>query len=310
VTVTAGGGPAPSAQRIGSRADGRGRAQAFAALTLLAAVWGYSWVMVKVATRDASPIAVAALRNGLGAAALLVFLAATRRPLRPPPFGPTAVYGLLQTVGFTALQTIAVSLGGAGRIAILAYTMPFWLALLAWPLLGERIGGARWGALAIAAAGLWLVAGPTGTRSGLASLLGVASGLLWAASTVWVVRTLIRRGHDLLSVTLWQMVWGGAVLTTLALLFPGDVRWTASLAGSLAFLAIASNALGWALWVFVLSRLPAATAGLGSLATPVVGVALAAAQLHEIPSRGELLGMVLVVAALVVNARATAGRRA
>jgi len=310
--VTAGArgeGPGTAREGGGARAPAPGRARAFAALALLAAVWGYTWVVLKIATRDASPLAISALRGGLGAAALLAFLALTRRPLRPTPFGPTAVYGLLQTVGFTVPQTIAVSLGGVGRTAILAYTMPFWLALLAWPFLGERITGPRWGALALAGAGLWLVAGPLGTRPALASLLGVASGLSWAASTVWVVRTLLRRGHDLLSVTAWQMVWGSAVLAVLTILFPEGVRWTPSLAASLAFLG-GANALSWALWVFVLSRLPAVAAGLGSLATPVVGIALAAAQLHEIPSRVELLGMALVVTALLVNALAPAGPRA
>jgi drug/metabolite transporter (DMT)-like permease len=53
-------------------------------------------------------------------------------------------------------------------------------------------------------------------------------------------------------------------------------------------------------------------AGLASLATPVVGVTAAAIQLHEIPSRTELLGMTLIVAALglnAVSARESAGKR-
>ena len=61
--------------------------------------------------------------------------------------------GLLQTMGFTLLQTLAVSMSGAGKVAVLAYTMPFWVAILAWPILGERIHGVRWIALALAAVG-------------------------------------------------------------------------------------------------------------------------------------------------------------
>jgi drug/metabolite transporter (DMT)-like permease len=290
--------PPPSARR--------GRAAAFAALALLAVIWGYSWVAIKVATRDASPLAVAALRSALGAAALLAWLAASRRPLRHPPFGPTFVYGMLQTVGFTIPQTVAVSLGGAGRIAVLAYTMPFWLALLAWPFLGERLGRARWAALVLALAGLWLVVGPLRAGTALPSALGILSGFLWAASAVWMLRTLFRRGYDLLSVAAWQMVWGSAVLAALALVVPTHVRWTGSLVASIAFLAVCGNALGWAVWMFVLSRLPATVAGLGSLATPVVGVLAAAVQLREVPSPAELAGMACIVVALVVNARSGA----
>ena len=71
----------------------------------------------------------------------------------------------------------------------------------------------------------------------------------------------------------------------------------------MAFMSILGGALAWFLWMFIISRLPAGVAGIASLATPVVGVAAAALQLHEIPSRTELFGMALIVAALVVNAR-------
>lgn len=286
------------------RADARRRAAAFAALAFLALVWGYSWVAIKVATRDASPLAIAALRSALGAAALFAWLAATRRPLRAPPHGPTVVLGLVQTAGFTVAQTVAVSVGGAGKIAVLAYTMPFWLALLAWPFLGERLGRTRWAALALAGVGLSLVVGPLQARSALGPALGILAGLIWAASAVWMLRTLFRRGYDLLPVMAWQMVWGTVALAALALVVPSHVRATPSLVLSLAFLGIGGNAVGWAVWVFVLARLPATVAGLGSLATPVVGVLAAAAQLGEIPSRSELAGMACIVVALLVNARA------
>lgn len=288
----------------------RGRALAFATLGLLSFIWGSAWVVLKVATRDAAPLAIAALRAAIGAAALLGFLAAARRPLRPPPFGPTLVLGLLQTVGFGLPQIIAVALGATGRTIVLGYTMPFWLTLLAWVFLGERIGRARWTALALAAVGLALVFGPLDARSMLPSLVGVSSGVLWAASVVWALRTLLGRGHDLLLVTAWQMAWGAIVLCALALAFPSPVHVTGSFVASMAFLSLVANALGWALWMFVLSRLSPAAAGLGTLATPVVGVALAAVRLGEIPTRLELAGMAFIVAALALNAATAARRRA
>lgn len=286
------------------------RGGAYLALGVLALGWGYSWVMVKVATQDASPVVVALSRNVLGAVALLAFLAASGRSLRPPPFLPTAVYGLLQTTCFQLLQSVAVSMAGAGKVAILAYTMPFWLSLLAWPFLGEQIRGARWLALALAAIGLVLIVTPLESRSGLASGLAVLSGLVWAASAVWVIRLRHAGSYDPLSLTAWQMVWGALPLALLALVLPVHLRWTAAFLGAVTFLGVVANAVGWALWLFVLSRLPAGVAGIGSLATPVVGIVAAAWQLHEIPSRAELAGIACVVVALVVNARAGAPARA
>jgi drug/metabolite transporter (DMT)-like permease len=292
------------------RQQRRARAEAYLALAVLAVIWGYSWVSTRIATRDGSPLLVASLRAALGAAALLVFLALSRRPLRPTPFLPTLVYGLLQTTGFTLLATVAVSLGGAGRIALLAYTMPFWLALLAWRFLGEKPRGGTWAALGLAAVGLGLVVTPLGSRSTLANALAVGAGLVWAASAVWVVRVLARQCPDLISLTTWQMVWGALALLAVTALAPVRVRWTPSFIGSVAFLGIGATAVGWALWLFVLARLPAGVAGLGSLATPVVGLVLAAAQLGEIPSRSELVGIACIVTALAVQGLARRpGRR-
>ncbi len=282
----------------------RTAAGAYLALAFLALFWGYSWVAVKVATHDAPAFTVAAMRAGLGAVTLLAFLAATRRSLRPTPFVPTAIYGLLQTTGFTLLQTMAVSMAGAGKVAILAYTMPFWLALLARLFLGERIAGARRVALALAGAGLGFIVWPLDVRSAPANALAVLAGLVWAASAVWVIRAQRADPRDLLSLTTWQMVLGAVPLVAIALAAPGEVRWTGALVASIAFLAVVATAAGWALWLLVLSRLPPAVAGVASLATPVVGVTLAAVQLGEIPSRAELAGIACVVAALVVNARA------
>jgi drug/metabolite transporter (DMT)-like permease len=296
-------GETAAEQRVsaGATHPRRGRAEAYLALAVLSLVWGYSWVAVKIATRDASPLLVASLRAALGAVALIAVLAATRRPLRPPPFLPTLVYGLLQTTGFTLAQTLAVSIGEAGKVAILVYTMPLWLALLAWRFLGEKIAGAQKVALALAALGLGLIASPLGSRSMLANALAVAAGIVWAASAVWVRRVLAKRAYDLLSLTAWQMVWGALALLAITFVSPVHVRWTPSFIASIAFLSIGPTAFGWTLWLFILSRLPAGVAGIGSLASPVVGLAFAAVQLGERPSAREMAGIACIIGALAVR---------
>src|SRR5579884_4444269 len=154
----------------------------YAALVVLALIWGYTWVAIKVATADANPYAVAAIRLAVATVVLFAVLAGMRRSLRPTPFVPTLVLGLLQTTGWTLLQTFAVAIGGAGKSAILGYTMPFWTALLAWPFLGERITRLRWVALALAAAGLALVVAPLDRHTFVSDGLAVAAGISWAAS--------------------------------------------------------------------------------------------------------------------------------
>ncbi len=284
----------------------RPRGDAYAALAGLALVWGYTWVVIKVATHDASPLVVAAVRPALGAVCLLARAGGDAPLAAADAVGDTVVLGLLQTTGFTLLQTLAVSLAGAGKVAVLAYTMPFWVALLAWPFLGERIERARWIALGLAALGLGFVLAPLDAHAVLADVLGIASGIVWAASAVWAKRLRARHQVELLSLTTWQMIWGAIPLVIVMAVLPEHVRWTASFVAAMAYMTVASQALAWVLWLFVLSRLPAGMAGIASLATPVLGVGFAALQLHEIPSATELVGMALIVAALVVNARAPA----
>jgi len=63
-------------------------------------------------------------------------------------------------------------------------------------------------------------------------------------------------------------------------------------------------------WFFILRTLPASTAGIGTLATPVGGVASAWIQLGERPGPGEAAGMLLIVVALaLLVVRETAGTR-
>lgn len=284
----------------------RGRASAYAALAVLAFVWGYTWVVIKVATHDASPFVVSGARIAIAALVLFGVMAATGRSLRPTPFVPTLVLGLLQTTGWTLFQTIAVALAGAGKVAVLAYTMPFWVALLAWPFLGERIRGTRWAALALAAAGLAFVVAPLNGATWLADAFALIAGISWAASIVWAKRLRARYRVDLLALTAWQLLWGAIPLVVIMAIAPGRVDWTTSFVLALAYMSVLGGALAWFLWMFIISRLPAGVAGIASLATPVVGVVAAAIQLHEIPSRTELIGIVLIIVALIVNVRSDA----
>jgi drug/metabolite transporter (DMT)-like permease len=279
----------------------RGQGEAYIALISLAFIWGYNWVMMKVAAENASALLVALGRPLLGATVLFVVLA-VRGNLRPTPFVPTLILGLLQTTGFSLFAVLAVSTGGAGKVAVLAYTMPFWIVLFAWPLLGEKIAGARWIALVLAAIGLALVVSPLDRHTILGDALAVLAGMLWALSAVWTKMLRARHEVELLSLTTWQMIWGTIPLIVIALFVPEHIRLAPETFIAFGFVGLIAQSLGWLLWAFILSRLPAGVAGIALLATPVVGVCAAALQLHEIPSHAELAGMVLIVIALVVNA--------
>jgi drug/metabolite transporter (DMT)-like permease len=282
------------------------------ALATLALVWGYNWVVMKIGLRYSQPFTFAALRTFLGALVLIGLLTALRRPLRPKALALTCAIGLLQTTGFVGLIMWALSEGGAARTSVLAYTMPFWLLLMAWVVLGERLGRLQWVAVGLAFVGLLLVLSPWRLNGLSGCLLAVGAGFLWAASAV--VAKILQKRHtvDLLSLTAWQMLLGSVPLIVIAwATATGPPVWSASFIWALAYNVLLANALAWFLWLYALRVLSAGSAGLGTLATPVVGVAAAWIQLAERPSPAEMVGMALIVGALgiVTLAQAAAGRR-
>lgn len=282
----------------------------FLALILLALCWGYNWVMMKVGVRDCDPFTFAVLRNFLGALALMAVVAMRRGSLRPKLFWWTALFGIFQTTLF-ALPVWAIYLGSAGRASVLTYTMPFWLLMLAWPILGERIRGLQWVAVALALAGLVFVLGPWNLSNVWASLLALAGGLAWAIGSL--LFKIIKKRHqiELLSFTAWQALLGTLPLVVVAALVDKEgPTWTGSLIGALVYNVIPGSAIAWLLWLYILQNLPAGVAGISSLAVPVVGVLAAWIQLGERPLLLEAIGMGLIVVALaVLTARELRGRR-
>jgi len=271
------------------------------ALAALALIWGYNWVVMKVALLYAQPLTFAALRTFLGALALLLLLVILRRPLRPSAVRWTVAIGLLQTTAFLGLTTLALELGGAGRTAVLTFTMPFWLLLLAWAFLGERLRALQWAAIALSLAGFILMLAPWQLSGGLGTALAVVGSLTWAISAV-LIKTMQRRHHvELLSFTAWQMLFGSLPLIAIAAFtWSKSPVWSGSFIWALSFVVLLGNALGWFLWFFVLRSFTAGTAGISTLAIPVVGVVTAWIQLGERPSAIEAVGMMSILAALAI----------
>lgn len=284
-------------------------------LVTIAPIWGYSWVVNKVALDDSRPLTFMAISLAGCAGFLFLVLLVTRRPLRPPPLGWVALIGLLQTTLFSGLATVALDVGGAGKVAVLAYTMPFWLLLLARLFLGERLHGLQLPAVALAFAGLVFVVRPWDIGGALSGMLACAAGVAWAAASLAVKLLQRRCPVDAIRLAAWQMALGCLpLIAAAALTDPTGPHWTATFVGCVAYTMLLSNGLAWVLWVYALHALSAGAAGLGTLAVPVIGVAAAWLQLGEAPTLVEGVGMVLIIGALAVLAasgvRAGAAREA
>ena len=263
-------------------------------------IWAYSWIVMKQVLAYVGPFDFAALRYLLGAAVLFIVLVIARQPLRPPPLLLTIGIGVFQTAAFQGLGQWALRTGGAGHVALLAYTMPFWAVLLAWLMLGDRPTRRHVIGLALAAVGLLCIIEPWRAMGSVASTaLAIAAGICWAVGTVLTKRMFLRHKPSVLNLTAWQMLAGGIALGIVALLVPQrPIAWTGALIAGLAYSVVIASSIAWWLWSIVLQRLPTTVASLSSLGVPIVSVLLAWVILHERPSLMEWVGIAFVVAGL------------
>lgn len=277
------------------------RHRALLALLVLVLVWAYSWVVMKQVMRYAGPFEFAALRYLGGAVVLFAVLIVRRQSLRPTPWRLTILVGLCQTTAFQALSQWALVSGAAGHVSLLAYTMPFWVVLLAWWLLRERPTPRHGLGLVLAGGGLVCVMEPW---HGLGSLhsagLAVTGGLAWALGTVLSKRMFQLHAPSPLSFTAWQMLLGAIGLGVIALAVPSrPIEWSMAFMAGLAYSVLLASSLAWLLWLYVVKNLPTTVAGLSSLAVPVTAVLLSWLILHEQPDGMEWLGIVLIALGLV-----------
>ncbi len=262
-------------------------------------IWGYSWVLMKIALRHAHPFDFAALRVGLGAVLLFAIVAARGRGLALPAYRMAFLLGTLQVALFIGLSHYALLTAGPGKTSVLVFTMPFWMIVFARLLLGERMRGPQWAAVALALAGLVLVVAPWRLTSLEGSVLAVAAGATWAMAAVlskrWPTRV------DPLLFTAWQLLVGFGWLGLLAWLHPHPpIEWAGEFVVALVFSGVFATGIGWWLWTYVLEHNSAGIAGLNSLGIPVIAVLASAWQLGERPPPMELAGMAAIVAALAI----------
>ena len=284
----------------GQRRSGDGTAKLM--LVMLSFVWGVTWPMMKIALLEIPPFSMRLATSALGAATLVAYSMLRRRNLairRARVWAHVVVASLLNIVAFTLLSAFAQLNATASRVAVLAYTMPIWAALLARPVLGERLTALRAAALALCATGLAVLISAQAVAGSLTGvLLAVGSGFVWAAGTVYLKWARIE--GDPLAITTWQLVIASLVIGACVPIFEGSVHlWPVHRDALLAVLLIGVTSSGFAylLWFDIVRRLPAMTAALGVLSVPVLGVIASMILLGERLTTADVIGFTSILAA-------------
>lgn len=273
-------------------------------LVMLAFCWGGAWPALRIALDELTPWSVRLFAYCIGAATLAVLIKMQGRSFHIP-FGRNWIHifiaGLLNVVAFGVFGTFAQLSTATTRVIIINYSMPIWASLLAWAILRERPN--KWVAagLALCIAGLTVLVYPVAAASlqeptGL--ILAFLCAVSWAAGTIYMKA--IRFDGDLIAVTMWQIVVGVVVFAIFFLIFRGPpvfeaLQWR-TWAG-VAYAGLFGTAFAYFIWYNIIGKVSTATASLGTLANPVVGVIGSVVILGEHLTGADMIGFALVFAA-------------
>ena len=276
------------------------------------AVVGISLSGPMTALVAAPALAIAFWRNAAGAAALLpVLLTTERRSLagvRLRDLRSSVVAGLFLAAHFAAWLPSLSMTSVAASIALVT-TTPVWTALAA-RLTGVRLPAQVWWGLALAVAGVVLIAGVDVTVS-LRALAGDGLALLGAIAAAGYVlagaRARVRLSTSAYSVVCYSTC---AVVVALAALVAGIplAGFSARDWWLIAGITVVAQLLGHTVFNLVLSSVEPTVVGLAILLEVPGALIVALVLLQQLPPLLALPGMVLVVVGVALVARASRPR--
>jgi drug/metabolite transporter (DMT)-like permease len=224
-----------------------------------------------------------AFRSGLGAFAEL------RRA------GATGIIVALCITGTFVLHVLAMMNTTVANVLVVQSTSPLLVAVLAWLVLGERLGARGWVTLALAFAGLAVVIGGAiggGRALGDVLALGVAS-----CSACMVILTRRARAVNMQPVT----IVSAALAVLIALPFGAPLSVPPGAIALLLSLGLIQMTLGLSFFLYALRLLPAAQVTLIALLEPVLGPIWVWLLKGEEPAATTIIGGAIVLGALAMN---------
>jgi len=293
------------------------RTKEYLVLFLLAALWGASFLFIKVAIVDMSPLTLVFVRLALGAAGLLLFV----------PFNPKIMQGWHTRLGAFTIVTIfnaiipylTISWGeehvSSGMAAILNATTPLVLIIASnwWPS-GERLTRARLGAVLLGFLGVGILVGPAAFTTGASplALLGMFSCFIGAAS--YALGSLFARrllsGLPLMQQAIGQIGMGAVLLAPIAgiaLIVEPQTRipsgW--AIAAALA-LALGGTTLAYICYFWLIERVGPTSTLIVTYLLPCFALVYGALLLHEPLSINALGGLTLILLGIFFAGRKSA----
>jgi drug/metabolite transporter (DMT)-like permease len=211
--------------------------------------------------------------------------------------------GATAVAGYNALFLYGLELAPASDGAIIVPGLaPVFSMLIAWPVLGERIGGRRMAGLLLAFVGVAAVIQPSGgvdRDRALGALLFVAGAACWGIYSVLGKSATARFGA--VTATLYATATGAIMLLPFSIAESGWSKLSGGDAAALVsilYLAVFGTVLAFVFFYEGVSRIGASRATAFALLVPIFGVLGSVLVLGESIGAGTLVGGVVILVGL------------
>src|SRR6476661_3073253 len=192
-------------------------------LAITSVGWGFNWPVTKYLLGELPPLTLRGSTGVVGAALLALLALLSGQSLRVPRemWFRLVLAAILNVACWMTLMGLALLWLPASEAALIAYTMPVWASILAWPILGERPNLLRAISLVMAFAGLAAIMGGNGFAANAEKMPGIIMALGGALG--FAVGTVLAKKLPLalppLSAAAWQIGIGCLPVAVAGLLF-------------------------------------------------------------------------------------------
>jgi len=284
------------------------RAKDVGMLFLLAAMWGASFLFIRIAVPTVGPIVLAFLRVSLAAFGLIVYALASRRAtLLRGRWRIFLLIGLVNgAIPYVLIATAELHLTAA-LAAILNATTPLFAALLGVLWLGEHLTFRTASGLLFGLFGVAVLVGWSPLALDRALVVAVLASLLAAFSyaVAGIVAKRVSSGVPVLSLALGQQLGASALLLPLVVPIvattPAVVHLSVPISLAIVSLAFLSTSVGYLLYFALIANIgPTRTLGVTFLVPPF-GLLWGALFLHETVQTSTALGLVLILLSVLLT---------
>ncbi|WP_420971283.1 DMT family transporter [Bradyrhizobium sp. B120] len=278
-------------------------------LAITSVGWGFNWPSTKFLLSELPPLTLRGITGVIGAVllAVLALLRAQSLHVEARLWPRLVLYAALNVSGWMVLMGLALLWLPASETALIAYTMPVWASLLAWPVLGERPTWLRTIALVMAFAGLAAIMGGNGITASKDKLPGIIMALGGAFG--FALGTVLAKKYPLvmppIPAAAWQIGLGCVPIAIIGLMIETTHLDRITTVGwwLLVYSTLIQFCVAYVAWFAALARLPASVAAIGTMAVPVIGVIASAVALHEPLGPTQITALLFTLAGVALATR-------